>query len=194
MIEYIEGKLVQKNPAYVVIDIGGLAYHLKISLYTYEEIAGKDSCKLLTHLSIKEDSHTLYGFFEDQERQLFRSLLSVSGIGTNTAILILSSLKTSELKHAIISGNISLLKSIKGVGPKTAQRMVIELQDALKKESPETLFVSHSESTSFNEAVSALTMLGFKKNDAEKVVMKVLKEHNMNITVEDIIKLSLKNL
>jgi holliday junction DNA helicase RuvA len=195
MIEYIDGKITYRNPAFVAIDIGGLGYHIKISLYTYEKIVDVDQCKLYIHLAIKEDAHILYGFFEEEERQMFRNLISVSGIGTNTGILILSSLKVIDLKNAIISGNISLLKSIKGVGPKTAQRMVIELQDSLKKGSPDIPVISASAgSAAFHESVSALVMLGFKKLDAEKVVMKIMKDHQMNILVEEIIKLALKNL
>jgi holliday junction DNA helicase RuvA len=194
MIEYIEGKIVHKNPAYVVIDIGGIAYHIKVTIYTYEQLSGKDNCKILTHLVVKEDSHTLYGFFNEEERQLFRSLISVSGIGPGTAILILSFIRTSELRNAIISGDIALLKSIKGVGQKTAQRIVIDLQDSMKKELPEMLVMSSQNRDSFHEAISALVMLGFKKQDAEQVVMKAGKDCAPDITVEEIIKLSLKNL
>jgi Holliday junction DNA helicase RuvA len=194
MIEYIEGKITVRNPAYVVIDTGGLGYHIKISLNTYSAVADKERVKLLTHLAIREDAHLLYGFVEESERQLFRSLISVSGIGTNTAILILSSLITSELKNAIISGNIALLKSIKGVGPKTAQRMIIELQDSLKKENPDIIPATTFSSVTFNESVSALVMLGFKRPDAERIVGKIMKDNNMSISVEEIIKLSLKTL
>jgi len=194
MIEYIQGKIVNKNPAYVVIDINGLAYHINISINTYEKIVSSEACKLLIYLSIKEDSHSLYGFYEDGERALFKSLISVSGIGTNTAMIILSSTKTSELIHAIISGNLSLLRSIKGVGPKTAQRIVIELQDTLRKKG-DVVFVSKQiPDITFDEAVSALCMLGFKKPDAEKVVLKVIKEKPDISAVEDIIKLSLKSI
>jgi Holliday junction DNA helicase RuvA len=194
MIEYIEGKVTVRNPAYLVIDTGGIGYHIKISLNTYSAVADKEQVKLLTHLAIREDAHLLYGFIEESERQLFRNLISVSGIGTNTAILILSSLITSELKNAIISGNIALLKSIKGVGPKTAQRIVIDLQDSLKKENPDIIPVTTFSSVAFNESVSALVMLGFKRTDAERIVGKIMKDNNMNISVEEIIKMSLKTL
>lgn len=193
MYEYIQGKIVQKNPAFAVIDINGLAYHIHISLNTYEHIQGKDECKLLLHLSIKEDQHSLYGFWDEGERSLFRSLLTVSGIGNNTAMIVLSSLKTSELVHAIITGNVSLLKSIKGVGPKTAQRMVIELQDTLRKKGDLPVVSRPFADSAFDESVRALTMLGFKKIEAERVVMKVNKEHPDISAVEDIIKLSLKS-
>jgi holliday junction DNA helicase RuvA len=194
MIEYIQGKIVNKNPAYVVIDINGLAYHINISINTYEKIVSLEECKLLIHLSIKEDSHSLYGLFEDGERALFKSLISVSGIGTSTALIILSSTKTSELIHAIISGNLSLLRSIKGVGPKTAQRIVVELQDTLRKKGDVVLVSKQIPDITFDEAVSALSMLGFKKSDAEKVVLKVIKEKPDISAVEDIIKLSLKSI
>jgi Holliday junction DNA helicase RuvA len=193
MIEYIEGKITGRNPAYLVIDIGGIAYHVKISLNTYSAVADKEQVRLLTHLAIREDAHLLYGFIEESERQLFRNLISVSGIGTNTAILILSSLITTELKNAIITGNIALLKSIKGVGPKTAQRIVIELQDSLKKGSPEILPASTFSSVAFSESVSALVMLGFKKPDAERIVGNIMKR-DMNIPVEEIIKMALKSI
>lgn len=194
MIEYIQGKVVHKSPTYIVIDTGGVAYRINISLNTYEQIPDTSEIKLLIYLSIKEDSHTLFGFFKDPERNLFRDLISISGIGPNTAILILSSLQTNELKNAIISGNVSLLKSIKGVGPKTAQRMIVELQDSLKKKSPETLVSSAITNNSFEEAINALTMLGFKKGIAERTVMKVIKENPNNISIEEIIKLALKIL
>lgn len=194
MIEYIQGKLVSKNPAFVVIDIGGIAYHIKISINTYEKIHHFDDCKLLIHLAIKEDAHVLYGFHEDPERSLFRNLISVSGIGTNTAMLILSSLKTSELINAIISGNVSLLKSVKGVGPKTAQRLVLELQDSLLKKGEGINKVKPIPNITFDEAVSALMMLGFKKGEAEKAVLKVTHDHPEVTAVEDVIKLSLKSI
>ena len=194
MIEYLDGKITGRNPAYLIIDIGGIGYHVKISLNTYSAVADKEHVRLLTHLAIREDAHLLYGFFEESERQLFRNLISVSGIGTNTAILILSSLITSELKNAIISGNIALLKSIKGVGPKTAQRMVIELQDSLKKGNPDIIPSNAFSSVAYSESVSALVMLGFKKNDAERIVGKIMKDNKMDITVEEIIKMSLKTL
>lgn len=185
--------MVTKSPAFVVIDINGLAYHINISLNTYEKIQHLEESKLMIHYAIKEDSHSLYGFFEESERLLFRNLLSVSGIGTSTAMVILSSLKTSELISAIISGNISLLRSIKGVGPKTAQRIVIELQDTLRKKGDGIVLSRQLPDITFDEATSALTMLGFKKSEAEKVIMKVIKENPDITAVEEIIKLSLKS-
>ena len=195
MYEYINGKITARNPAYVTIETVGLAYRINISLNTYDQIVKLSECKLLLHLQIKEDAHSLFGFFKEDEREMFRSLITISGIGANTAILILSSLKTSEIRNAIISSNLSLLKSIKGVGPKTAQRMIIELQDAFKKggaDLPVGLAIT-GDSTS-NEAISALVMLGFKKADAEKTVLNIIRNQNEKLKVEDIVKLSLKQL
>jgi holliday junction DNA helicase RuvA len=194
MIEYIQGKLITKNPAFVVIDIGGMAYHINISINSYEKISRLEESKLLIHLSIKEDAHVLYGFFEESERALFRNLISVSGIGTNTAMLILSSLKTSELINAIITGNISLLKSVKGVGPKTAQRLVLELQDSLLKKGEVVSKSNRLPTLIFDDAIGALTMLGFKKSEAEKAVIRIINENPDISTVEDVIKLSLKSI
>ena len=194
MYEYIRGKIEQKYPTYVVIDINGLAYKINISLNTYENIQGLTECKLLLFQSIKEDSHTLYGFFSMEERDLFKNLISVSGIGTNTAILILSSFKTNEIIHAIIRADVPLLKSIKGVGPKTAQRMIVELQDGMKKFGEQIIPASSMSNPSVEEAVAALTMLGFKKNEAEKAVVKVVQSNPEAVSVEQMIKLALKGL
>lgn len=195
MYEYINGKITAKNPAYITIETGGLAYRINISLNTYDQIVKLSECKLLLHLQIKEDAHSLFGFFKEDEREMFRALISISGIGANTAILILSSLKTPEIRNAIISSNLSLLKSIKGVGPKTAQRMIIELQDSFKKGGsnlPSGIAIT-GDSTA-NEAISALVMLGFKKAEAEKAVFNIIRNQNETLKVEDIVKLSLKQL
>lgn len=194
MYEYIEGKIAQKNPAFIIIDVGGVGYKINISLSTYELIGDQSNQKILVHQVIKEDAHILYGFINEEERSLFRSLISVSGIGANTAILILSSMKVNEIKNAIISGNVSLLQSIKGIGAKTAQRMIVELHDSLKKVSSSDISLLDISNKVVVEAVSALVMLGFKKNEAEKLVNNTIKKQDKNITVEEIIKLSLKSL
>ncbi|MEA3495375.1 MAG: Holliday junction branch migration protein RuvA [Bacteroidota bacterium] len=195
MYEYIEGIIAKQTPTYTVIDVGGIAYKINVPLSTHEKIAGAKKIKLLIHLTIKEDAHILYGFFTTEEREIFKSLISVSGIGTNTAILILSSLATNELSEAIIKGDVALLKSIKGIGSKTAQRMIIELQDTFKKKTDEQIIGLNLPDSSFEEAIGALSMLGFKKHDAEKVVRKVVRENKAEtLTVEEIIKLSLKRL
>ncbi len=195
MYDYIEGRIVHKNPAYIVLDNQGIGYKINISLQTFEKINPLNEVKLPVYLSVKEDSHSLYGFFTEEERSIFRNLISVSGIGTNTAILILSSLSTKDLKNAILSGNVSLLKSIKGIGSKTAQRMLIELQDVLKKEgeviTPGSVLVNNE---SVQEAVSALVMLGFRKADAEKSIHKVISQHGQSLSIEELIKFTLKTL
>jgi Holliday junction DNA helicase RuvA len=194
MFEYIEGKISIKQPTFVVIDIQGLGYKINISLQTFETIGKKDEIKLLLHQSIKEDAHTLYGFINEEERSMFRSLISVAGIGANTAILILSSFKTSEIIHAIITANVALIKSIKGVGPKTAQRMIVELQDSLKKKGDTLIPAVEGQNQSADEAISALVMLGFKKSEAEKQVIKIIRDNPGLKNVEEIIKSALKSL
>lgn len=194
MIAHIEGKLTYKSPAYVVIDCGGVGYALQISLNTYDKIGSGEKCKLLTHLAIKEDSHTLYGFADEDERQLFLHLISVSGVGTNTARVILSSMKPNDVINAISAGNWTLLKSVKGIGPKTAQRLVIDLQDKLKNFATDATglgFVTRS--AAVEEALSAMLALGFGKNDAEKAILK-LKQQNPDYTVEQLVKNALKIL
>lgn len=195
MISHIKGKISEKTPAFVVIDCNGVGYGVQISLHTYEQISALTEVKLLTHLSIKEDAHTLYGFADDEEKQLFLQLISVNGVGTNTARMILSSLKPAEIRHAIGSGNWTLLKSIKGIGPKTAQRLVVDLQDKVKM-----INLNQPQNTSQGvtnsivaEALGALVSLGFTKVDAEKVLVKV-RQSNPELSVEQLIKQALKQL
>jgi Holliday junction DNA helicase RuvA len=194
MIVHLNGKVSLRSPAFMVIECAGVGYGVQISLNTYEQIGEVKELKLLTYLSIKEDSHTLYGFYDEEERQLFIHLIAVNGVGTNTARMILSSLKPAEIKSAILSGNWTLLKTIKGIGPKTAQRLVIELQDKLKKsESTDGLQSNTYTSPAFEEALSALITLGFNKAEAEKSLLKV-KQQNPDSSVEQLVKLTLKNL
>jgi Holliday junction DNA helicase RuvA len=193
MFEYIEGKVTVKNPTYIVLDVQGVGYKINISINTFDKIVNQEKAKLLIHQAIREDAHILYGFTSEEERSLFRNMISVSGIGTNTAILVLSSLQTNEVRDAIISGNVALLKSIKGIGPKTAQRMIVELQDNLSKTSEGTI-ISTFQNTHVEESISALVMLGFKKGEAEKAVNKILRENKGKLSTEEIIKLSLKKL
>ncbi len=195
MIAHIQGKISEKTPAYIVIDCNGVGYGIQISLNTFEQISTLNEVKLLTHLSIKEDAHILYGFAEEEERQLFLQLISVTGVGTNTARMILSSLKPTEIKHAIGSGNWTLLKSIKGIGPKTAQRLVIDLQDKVKLinlSDPQNT-TSGVRSGMVEQALSALVTLGFAKAEAEKVLVKI-RQANPEYTVEQLVKQSLKQL
>lgn len=194
MIAHIQGKVTHRSPTFVVIDCNGVGYGIQISLHTFGQIGEAQQLKLLTHLSIKEDSHTLYGFADEEERQLFLHLISVTGVGTNTARMILSSLRPSEIRMAILNGNWSLLKTIKGIGPKTAQRLVIDLQDRLKKtESPDLLQTAQFSSPAYEEALAALVMLGFGKAEAEKGLGKV-RQQNPEASVEQLVKLTLKIL
>ena len=192
MITHVKGRLVEKNPAFVVIDCNGIGYLLRISLHTYSQIGESESCMLYTHLSIKEDAHTLFGFAEREERELFRHLISVSGVGPNTAQMILSSLSPADAQQAILAENVSLLKSVKGIGGKTAQRIILDLKDKLAKQGivVDQSFAQHN--TTREEALSALTMLGFSKNAIEKVIDKELQEGALE--VEELVKRVLKKM
>lgn len=194
MYEYIDGRLAFKCPAYVVIETGGIGYHIHISLNTYSSLKDQERCKLYTWLSVKEDSHTLYGFADEGERRLFLHLISVNGIGPNTGRMMLSSITPAEIEQAIIQGDVNQIKRIKGIGPKSAQRLIIELQDKLKKDGPGTLISMPINNTSKDEALSALVMLGFVKNTAEKAVDAAVKSSAEPLSVESIIKLALKTL
>lgn len=193
MYEYIKGTFVEVNPAAVSIENHGLAYHVNISLYTYTKISNLKEGKLFLHLIVREDEHLLFGFIEKEERQLFRLLISVSGVGPNTARLILSSLPPVELITAIGSENVNLIKSVKGVGPKTAQKMVIDLKDKVKNMDIVSEKISFSYNKNSEESLSALVALGFNKNQASDVVKKIVKD-DVNIPVEEIIKKALKYL
>jgi holliday junction DNA helicase RuvA len=194
MYAYIDGKLAFKSPSYVVIDAGGVGYHINISLNTYSKLTDTERCKLFTWLHVKEDAHTLYGFSEEGERRLFLHLISVSGIGAGTGLMMLSAITPEEIQAAIIKGDVPLIQRIKGIGPKTAQRLVLELQDKLKKGGPDTLISMPKNNTVKDEALSALVMLGFARNAAEKVIDHELSKNGGNLTVEQLIKSALKNL
>ena len=194
MYAYIDGKLVFKCPAYVVIDAGGVGYHINISLHTYSFLGDAERCKLFTWLHVKEDGHTLYGFADEGERRLFLHLISISGIGPNTGRMMLSSITPDEIQKAIIDGNVSLIQRIKGIGPKSAQRIILELQDKLRKEGPGALTAAPLSKTVKDEALSALMMLGFARNAAEKVLEQEIGKNSGLLTVEQLIKLALKNL
>lgn len=193
MITHIKGKLVEKNPAYVVIDCNGVGYLLRISLHSFSQIGDEEFCSLYTHLSIKEDSHSLYGFVEKEERELFRLLISVSGVGANTAQMILSSLSPNDAQQAILSENVQVLKSVKGIGAKTAQRIILDLKDKIAKQGvvADNRFVVHNRVK--DEALSALTMLGFNKNSIEKIIDKELHQES-NVEVEALVKKVLQNI
>jgi Holliday junction DNA helicase RuvA len=194
MYAYIDGKLAFKCPTYVVIDAGGIGFQINISLNTYGAIQDTERCKLYTWLHVKEDGHTLYGFYEEGERRLFLHLISVSGIGPNTGRMILSSITPAEIQAAIVKGDVPLIQRIKGIGPKSAQRMILELQDKLRKEGPDSLITMPSHHTAKEEALSALVMLGFTKNIAEKSLDTAIKTGSENLSVEQLIKIALKSL
>jgi Holliday junction DNA helicase RuvA len=175
----------------VVIDAGGIGYHIHISLNTFSVLGDRERCKLFLWLHVKEDAHILYGFAEESERQLFLHLISVAGIGPNTARMMLSSISPADIRAAIIRGDVPVIQRIKGIGPKSAQRMVLELQDKLKKEGQGGYISAPSHTTAADEALSALVMLGFAGNQAEKALRQVVGE---NLSVEQLIKAALKNL
>ena len=194
MYAYIDGKLAFKSAAFVVIDVGGVGYHINISLNTYSKIGNSERCKLFTWLHVKEDAHTLYGFIDEGERRLFLHLISISGIGPNTGRMMLSSITPEEIQNAIISGNVALIQRIKGIGPKSAQRVILELQEKLRKEGSDTLSTVPLNKTVREEALSALVMLGFVRNAAEKVLDNEISKNNSDLTVEQLIKSALKAL
>jgi Holliday junction DNA helicase RuvA len=193
MITHIQGKLTEKNHTDVVIDCNGVGYLLNISMHTYSQIPDAENLKLYTHLQVKEDSHTLYGFASLAEREIFRLLISVSGIGASTARTMLSSLTPKQVRDGIASDNVSLIQSVKGIGLKTAQRVIIELKDKVLKvyDIDEADFITNN--TNKDEALSALEVLGFAKKQAEKVIDKLVKIQP-EATVEALIKEALKNL
>ncbi|ALJ05989.1 ATP-dependent DNA helicase RuvA [Pseudalgibacter alginicilyticus] len=193
MITHIQGKLVEKNPTDVVIDCNGVGYLLNISLHTYSKILNQEHLKLFTHLQVKEDAHTLYGFSSLAEREIFRLLISVSGIGASIARTMLSSLTPKQVREGIATGDVALIQSIKGIGAKTAQRVIIDLKDKiLKIYDIDEVSVSKGNMNK-NEALSALEVLGFVKKQAERVVDKIVAAQP-DANVETIIKLALKNL
>ena len=193
MITHIQGKLVEKNPTDVIIDCNGVGYILNISLHTYSQIPDQEALKLYTHLQVREDAHTLYGFASKAERELFRLLISVSGIGANTARTMLSSLTPKQIREGIATEDVALIQSIKGIGAKTAQRVIIDLKDKiLKIYDIDEVSVKES-NTNKEEALSALEVLGFNKKQAEKTLDKIFAAQPES-SVEQLIKLALKNL
>jgi len=198
MIAYLKGKLAYKDPTHVIIDIQGVGYMVKISLATYSWVKDQELVMLQTFLHIKEDAHTLYGFKDEAEKKLFLLLISISGVGPNTALMVLSSLDSSELEQAILVGDYSTIQRVKGIGLKTAQRIVLELKDKIKKDSfgevgnLETGFVQQNNKLK-QEALQALITLGFPKAVAEKNIAAILKKSVAEISLEDLIKASLKS-
>lgn len=193
MIAFVKGRLVEKNPTYVIIETNGIGYHLNISLNTYSSLSSEEECKLFTEFVVREDAQILYGFQSQAERALFRLLTSVSGVGPSTAMMVLSAGQASEIQEAIIGGDVAWFKSVKGIGPKSAQRIIIDLKDKVGKVEAGEDILPFEGNTIKEEALSALVMLGFNKNQAEKVVSKHLRKQP-NLSVEDVIKYALKGL
>jgi len=192
MYEYIQGKIAELTPANVVIDNQGVGYFVNISLNTYSALSGKEQAVVFIHQVIREDANLLFGFYNKGERDIFRHLISVSGIGANTARMMLSSLSPAEIKEAILIGNVKLLNNVKGIGIKTAQRVILDLKDKVGKSEITGDFLMDQSNTNREEALSALVMLGFAKNTVEKVLDKVLKE-NPKAEVEQMVKQALKS-
>ena len=193
MIAHLQGKLVEKTPTDVVIDCGGVGYHVNISLHTFSLLPNSDQIKLFTYLQIKEDAHTLFGFVEKSEREIFKMLLSVSGIGASIARTMLSSLDPKQIIQALAVGDLATIQSIKGIGTKTAQRAILDLKDKVLKVYDLDEVSMTQNNTNKDEALSALEVLGFNKKLAEKAVDRIVKE-SPTATVESIIKQALKNL
>ncbi len=193
MYDYIKGKLTEKTATYIVVEAGGVGYNLAVSLYTYTKLKDMAEAKVLTYLAIKEDSHVLFGFADEDERKMFKLLISVNGVGTGTARLMLSSLPATELIEAIATGSVAALKNIKGIGEKTAQRIIIDLKDKIKKTDGVVNILLPLNNTIKEEALSALVTLGFAKPVAAKTLDKLL-QTNQNLTVESLIRAALNTL
>lgn len=191
MIAHLNGKMVEKTPTHIIVECGGVGYFVQISLNTFSKLGNEENIKIFTQLQVREDAHTLYGFFSIAEREMFNHLISVSGIGANTAILMLSAMTSDEIASAIVNGEVGIIQSIKGIGAKTAQRVIIDLKDKVAKSdfAVENIFVS--DNTNQKDALTALLALGFDKKRAEKAISKVLTDEQ---SVEEIIKEALKVL
>jgi holliday junction DNA helicase RuvA len=195
MIAYIDGKLTLKDATYVIIEAGGLGYQIRISLNTYSSMREGERCKLHTYLHIKEDAHTLFGFHELSEKKIFLNLISISGVGPATAMMVLSSLGPGEIEQSIVNEDVKTIQSVKGIGGKTAQRIILELKDKIKKDTTASDTRSLSPNpynTLRNEALSALVTLGIVRNTAEKSIDSILKKEGNSISLEQLIKLALK--
>ncbi|MDF1698697.1 MAG: Holliday junction branch migration protein RuvA [Saprospiraceae bacterium] len=195
MIAYLQGKLTHKTPAFVYVDCNGVGYHVNISLNTYSKLENLDAIKIMTYMHTNDDGPTLYGFMDEAEREIFVLLISVSGVGPNTARVILSYMTTEETKSAVVHENVAALNKVKGIGPKTAKRIILDLKDKILKISgDQPLIITQSNNTVRNEALSALVALGFPKNSVEKQLKSILSTNPDIDQVEDIIKLVLKQM
>jgi Holliday junction DNA helicase RuvA len=196
MIAYVEGKVAYKDPAFAIIDVNGLGYEVRISLQTYTSLPEEGNrCKLVTYLNIREDAHVLYGFWSMDEKKLFLDLTGISGIGPSTALVMLSSLSSSEIRQGIVDEDLRLIQSIKGIGSKTAQRVILELKDKMRKDNLLSTGVKSIESPSGvlkSEALAALVTLGIPKATAEKSIDTIIKREGQQLTVEQLIKLALR--
>ncbi|RLD27270.1 MAG: Holliday junction branch migration protein RuvA [Bacteroidetes bacterium] len=192
MINHLNGKLIEKHPSHLIVECGGVGYFVNISLNTFEKIPNKEAIKIFIHLSIRDDAHVLFGFAEESERVMFRQLISVSGIGPSTAIVILSALGPHQIKEALLNEEVALLQTIKGIGGKTAQRMVVELKDKMEKDTKIQLSITGTQSGLKKETLAALQVLGFDRKRIEKTIDRVLKTHPEDVKVETIIKSVLK--
>lgn len=195
MIAYLKGKITFKNPAFIHVECGGVGYHVNISLNTFQLIEDKEDIKILTYMQVKEDGHALYGFYEERERNMFVHLISVSGVGVNTARVMLSGMNVDEMRSAIINEQVATLNKIKGIGPKTAKRIILDLKDKVLKDggAADTIIPTVS-NTIVDEALSAMIALGFPRNTVNKQ-LKAIMASQTNITqVEDLIKAALKQL
>lgn len=195
MITYLKGPITHKNPSFVVIEAAGIGYHVNISLYTYTKIEKAETVKLLTHFHVKEDAQVLFGFADEQERRLFQLLISVSGVGPATALVVLSSMNPEEVRANIIGENVAAIKKVKGIGPKTAQRIILDLKDKLVKESGESpTMITPQSNTQREEALSALVNLGFPRTSVQRALNRVLTASPNTNTSEQLIKLALREL
>jgi Holliday junction DNA helicase RuvA len=193
MITHISGKLIEKNPGNVVVECNGLGYYLPISLQTFSKIPDNEHVKLYTYLNIRDDAHILFGFADKTEREIFKFLISVSGVGPSTAITMLSSMDSKEIQQAIASEDVAKIKSVKGIGIKTAQRVIVDLKDKILKTYELSEDISIANNTIKNEALSALEVLGFARKKVDSVIQVILQD-SPDISLEELIKKALKNL
>ena len=193
MIDYIKGTITQMTPTFITLETGGIGYFINISVSTFSKLEGKTDVRMLIHEVIREDSHQLFGFADSPERDIFRLLISVTGVGANTARMMLSSISPEEIEKAILGSEVNILKSVKGIGLKTAQRIIVDLKDKVGKHVGSGEIFTFSDNTGREEALSALVMLGFAQHAVSKILDKIVREEK-NLTVEDMIKRALKNL
>ncbi|MBO3700811.1 Holliday junction branch migration protein RuvA [Roseivirga sp. E12] len=195
MFAYLKGKLAHKDPTFVIVDIGGVGYEVKISLNTFSKIKDQENIQLFTHFHVKEDAQILFGFADTHEKQTFLHLISISGVGPSTGLMVLSSLNPEEVEQAILSEDVRTIQAVKGIGAKTAQRIILELKDKVGKDDAGGDLIGlpiSSKNTTRNEALAALVTLGINKAAAQKSIDKILKENSSDISLEELIKLALK--